>query len=244
MAGSQVHQKVVNSLLRDIFSGRLRPGEKLSPERELSRAMNVDRTSLRVALKQLESMNLLDIRPGDGIYVKDFLQHAGIDFLRLLFSQTDEAIADLVNDKYVVDEIWEWWAATFPEVVKLGSRRFSMRDLKEMGDLLEREARHIDDLDLVIELEVAQQDLVASVAKNMIFSLIFNSSRPLRKKIAEIFVRSVDRQSLDQFIRTKKEVLQYYLLNPTGDFEAMAEGYRRQIDQNRQTVRKKLFESA
>ncbi|MFY9398494.1 MAG: GntR family transcriptional regulator [Desulfomonilia bacterium] len=243
MAGRQVHQKVVNSLLRDIFSGRLRPGEKLSPERELSRAMNVDRTSLRVALKQLESMNLLDIRPGDGIYVKDYLKHAGIDFLRLLFSQTDEAIVELVSDKYVVDEIWEWWTVTFPEVLKLGSKRFSMRDLKEMGDLIEREAKNLDDLEQVVEIEVAQQDLVASVAKNMIFTLIFNSSRPLRKKIAEMFVRLVDRETLERFVLSKKEVLQYYLLNPDGDFDAMAEGYRQQIDQNRQAVRKKLFES-
>ena len=65
----------------------------------------------------------------------------------------------------------------------------------------------------------------------------------MRKKIAEMFVRLVDRETLERFVLSKKEVLQYYLLNPDGDFDAMAEGYRQQIDQNRQAVRKKLFES-
>ena len=42
MANKQVHQKVVNNLMRDIFANKLQAGEKLPPERELSKAMDVD----------------------------------------------------------------------------------------------------------------------------------------------------------------------------------------------------------
>ena len=85
MVNKQSHQKVSTTLMRDIFFRKLKPGEKLPSERELADSMNVDRTTLRVALKQLEAMQLLEIRRGDGIYVKDFLKNAGIDFLRVAF---------------------------------------------------------------------------------------------------------------------------------------------------------------
>ena len=72
MAGKQRYQEVVHSLLRRIFTRQLAPGTKLAPERQLAKDMDIDRTSLRVALKQLESMQVLDIRQGDGIYVRDY----------------------------------------------------------------------------------------------------------------------------------------------------------------------------
>ena len=61
MTNQQAHQKISTALMRDIFFHKLQPGEKLPSERELSGSLNVDRTSLRVALKQLEAMGLLDI---------------------------------------------------------------------------------------------------------------------------------------------------------------------------------------
>ena len=134
MANKQVHQKVSTALMRDIFFHKLKPGEKLPSERELSNSMNVDRTSLRVALKQLEAMELLDIRPGDGIYVKDFLKHAGIDFLRTLFSQNDTSENELAVDLFMMDEVWEWWIIMFPEMLELSAQRVSSRDFKELSD--------------------------------------------------------------------------------------------------------------
>ncbi|MFA5323981.1 MAG: GntR family transcriptional regulator, partial [Smithella sp.] len=79
MANQQVPERVVRILMRDIFNNKLKPGNKLPPAKEISKQMNVDLSSLRIALKQLESMNVLDIKQGDGIYVKDYVQHAGID---------------------------------------------------------------------------------------------------------------------------------------------------------------------
>lgn len=240
MANSQVHQKVANMLMRDIFSCKLHPGEKLPPERELSKNMDVDRTSLRVALKQLESMNLLDIRPGDGIYIMDFLKHAGIDFLRLLFSLDDDASTELISDKYIIDEVWEWWACIFPEMVKLAGKRLSPRDFKALGELFDREMEAIDQRELIIDLELAEQDLVAEVANNMIMILISNSSRPMRRKIVEIFINAIERDALIEFINTKRTMLRDFLLDPKADFSLVAEHYRGIINGHRQLVRRAL----
>lgn len=52
-----------------IVRGRLRPGDRLPPEKELSQALGLSRSSLREAVKALELIRVLDVRRGDGTYV-------------------------------------------------------------------------------------------------------------------------------------------------------------------------------
>lgn len=52
-----------------IVSGDLSPGDRLPPEKELSEALGLSRSSLREAVKALEVIRVLDVRRGDGTYV-------------------------------------------------------------------------------------------------------------------------------------------------------------------------------
>jgi hypothetical protein len=46
-------------------------------------------------------MNVLTIRQGDGIYVRDYMKSASLDFLRMLFSATRKK----PDDEWLVDPI-------------------------------------------------------------------------------------------------------------------------------------------
>jgi len=244
MANKQAHQKVATVLMRDIFLRKLNPGEKLPSERDLSNSMNVDRTSLRVALKQLEAMELLDIRPGDGIYVKDFLKHAGIDFLRVLFSGSksskEELDKDIDMDMFMIDEVWEWWIILFPEMLKLAAQRASSRDLKAMSDLMDIELNSLNDKERLIELWLDEQDLIAAAVNNTVLMLIFNSSRPLRRNILRIYLECVNREDLEQFITIKKSLLMDFLMNADKNTALDVEKYRAILISQRQVARSKL----
>ena len=61
--------QIAEGLLDRIESGELSPGNRLSPERELSEALGVNRMTLRRALQLLETRGLLVRRRGDGTYV-------------------------------------------------------------------------------------------------------------------------------------------------------------------------------
>ena len=241
MANKQAHQKVANTLMRDIFFHKIKPGERLSSERELSISMNVDRTSLRVALKQLESMELLDIRPGDGIYVKDFLKHAGIDFLRALFSQKDTLEDGLAVDMFMIDEAWEWWIIFFPDMIKLAATRASSRDLKKMSILFDRELECINQRDKLIEIWMDQQELIASTINNMVLMLMFNSSRPLRRNMLRIFMECVEQEDLERFVFSKKNLVVNFLMNCGRDINLDVEQYREILIAQRQIIRNKLI---
>ena len=121
MEGFQAHERVMNILVRQIFSRQIKPGDKLPSERQLAKDIHVDRASLRIALKNLELMNVLSIRQGDGVYVRDYMKGASIDFLRMLFLQTDEPENEWLTDPYILDEIWEFWTFFLPEMLKLAA---------------------------------------------------------------------------------------------------------------------------
>ena len=70
MPGSERrYQQIAQSLAARIDSGAFREGARLPAERDLSREMDVSRTTLREALIALELMNYVEIRTGSGIYV-------------------------------------------------------------------------------------------------------------------------------------------------------------------------------
>lgn len=62
---------VVRELLRNIRSGELKPGDKLPPERELSRAFGVGRSSIREAVSAMVLVGYFEVTQGKGIFLKE-----------------------------------------------------------------------------------------------------------------------------------------------------------------------------
>ena len=243
MVNRQAHQRVSTVLMRDIFFQKLKPGAKLPSERELSESMDVDRTTLRVALKQLEAMQLLEIRRGDGIYVKDFVKHAGIDFLRVLFSDNKLPDDELAADMFMLDEVWEWWIIQFPEMIRLAAQRASVRDLKELSDTIDQELKYKNDREKLIELWIYEQDRIAEVLNNMVLRLIFNSTKPLRINILRILMNCIPPEQIEDFINAKKSLLMELLTNTDENLDYYAQQYRRILMEQRQITRNKLIQT-
>jgi GntR family transcriptional regulator, transcriptional repressor for pyruvate dehydrogenase complex len=73
-------------LLRD---GRLRPGDKLPPERELATMLGISRPSVRQALSALGLIGIIESRQGSGTYVAENLARLPLEpfIYRLLLNQ-------------------------------------------------------------------------------------------------------------------------------------------------------------
>ena len=61
---------VIEQLANQVRSGAVAPGSRLPAESELSRLFAVSRTVVREALAQLRADELVETRPGQGLYVK------------------------------------------------------------------------------------------------------------------------------------------------------------------------------
>ena len=238
----QSHERVMNILVRQIFSRQLKPGDKLPSERQLSKDMDVDRASLRIALKHLELMNVLTIRQGDGVYVRDYMKGASIDFLRMFFLQTEEPDNEWVADPYILDEIWEFWTFFLPEMLRLAIPKITPRDIKTLIDIFDEELANLHDKKHLIDLELLSQEAIAEVGNNIVVILITHTCRPLRKKMIEMFYDSLDEERIKKHIEIKKELVLSYLASATPDSLALIERYRETLNGYRATLRKLLFE--
>ncbi len=73
----KVYEEIVGQIKALIVEGRLQPGDKLASERDLSEQLGVSRASVREALSALEMAGIIEIRPGEGSFVKQ-LSFAGL----------------------------------------------------------------------------------------------------------------------------------------------------------------------
>jgi GntR family transcriptional regulator, transcriptional repressor for pyruvate dehydrogenase complex len=80
---TRIYQEIVRQVKTMIAEGRLKSGDQLPPERDLAEKFVVSRTSVREALRALESLGLVQIRPGEGTFVREVSVESLIEPLAL-----------------------------------------------------------------------------------------------------------------------------------------------------------------
>ena len=67
---TSVTAQAIEQIKKSLFSGEYQPGDKLSTETELSAALGVGRSTVREAIRTLEAMGYVELRPGRGAFVR------------------------------------------------------------------------------------------------------------------------------------------------------------------------------
>lgn len=116
MTYSKIRQMKVSDVIEQqleflILEGTLRPGEKLLPERELAKQLDVSRPSLREAILRLESKGLLTRRQGDGTFVQSNLWRSFCDPLVELLAEHAESQFDLLETRHALEGVAAYYAA-------------------------------------------------------------------------------------------------------------------------------------
>jgi DNA-binding FadR family transcriptional regulator len=71
LRGPALYQAVRDYIKRYILENDLQPGDPLPPEGQLVEVLGVGRSSVREAVKSLQSLGIIDVRKGDGLYVRE-----------------------------------------------------------------------------------------------------------------------------------------------------------------------------
>lgn len=100
---SKVYLEIVKQLRTMIHTDKLKPGDKIPSERELSERLNVGRSSVREALRSLELLGLIETRRGDGTFIKDFRGHQLVELISTFILQDNEAKEDVHETKYLIE---------------------------------------------------------------------------------------------------------------------------------------------
>jgi GntR family transcriptional repressor for pyruvate dehydrogenase complex len=93
----RIYEEVVDMIVQRIRSGTLAVGQRFPPERVLAEEMGVSRTSLREALRALESMGYIYSVPGGGNYVNSVSLEHVLSPLSAMVAQDKKLAADIIE---------------------------------------------------------------------------------------------------------------------------------------------------
>ncbi len=183
-------RRIADLLLARIFTGELKPGDRLPPDRVLAEQLGVDRTSLRTALSELAGRNIVKAVRGSGVVVLDYREHAGLDFLDAVLGMSD---IDLGSALHL--EILDLWVDVVPAVIRMAIRRSTPADIAALDDLFGRQLDLMEqgaELPSIASVEVEVQDYLVRLSGSTILGLLANSMRRSRVQFVTSFYRTVD----------------------------------------------------
>jgi len=126
-------EQAMESLLGMLHQGKLKPGDRLPSQRELSAMMGLSATVVREALHGLAGMKVINIAHGRGAYVS---QVSAKDLIRpeaLLFVMQRETLLQAIEVRGILEV----------EAMALATERATPSDLLEMERILQRIDRAI-----------------------------------------------------------------------------------------------------
>lgn len=67
---TRAYEQVVEQIKESIEKEKFLPGDRLPSEREMSEQLSISRSVIREAMSILQTSNIIDVRPGSGVFLK------------------------------------------------------------------------------------------------------------------------------------------------------------------------------
>jgi len=181
-------EQIAGRVLALISERRLKPGERLPPERELAGAMGVSRSSLREALRALSMLGVTDMRHGDGTYVTA-LDPAGLMRpLGLVLSLSDAGFEDLFEARKMVE----------PRLAGLAAERATPDELDALERCAAESDASVDDDEAFMRIDLELHGLISAAARNVLLARLVDSIGELAiaSRVATTSVPGLKEQSV------------------------------------------------
>ena len=125
---NRIYQDVVDQIQTSILDGKITPGSKLPPERDLCELFQTSRGTLREALRILEQKNLIEIRLGvnGGAYVRNPNSELMAENLAMLIRSNEVGL----------DHLEEFREGIEGDVASLAAQRATAADIEQLQNLL------------------------------------------------------------------------------------------------------------
>ena len=175
----RVYTKVAEQLQNHIIN-ELNPGDMLPPERELVRMFGVSRSSIRDAIRRLETVGLLEPRQGVGTVVKDLSADAVVAPITGMVLQKRKAIHELLDVRMLIE----------PELTRRAALHATPEQIAEMRAILDRQEEKVVKGELATDEDTNFHYTIAQAADNSVLlklaHVLMDSLRELRERSLEV----------------------------------------------------------
>lgn len=168
----KIYEQIVDQIGQLVAQGQLKPGDRLPSERELVERFQVSRASIREAISALEMMGLIEVRSGEGTFIRQVnIESVVTPLAWMLFIEKD---TDL--ELYEARKILEVQAAG------LAAERADEDEISEMFEALEIMRKDLESHHLGEEADHHFHYAIARATHNKILFRLMNTLSDTMKK--------------------------------------------------------------
>lgn len=156
--GSRVYESVVAQLQRLVIDGRLVPGDKLPSERELCKMLQVGRSSIRDAIRHLQTLGVVRSRHGGGTVVQDLSPESIVTPLATMLTRRRAMVEELMDVRAIIE----------PALAARAAVHASPEDLERLRSLVLHQERRLRAGELSIDEDAEFHAIIARAAGNRV----------------------------------------------------------------------------
>jgi GntR family transcriptional repressor for pyruvate dehydrogenase complex len=219
-------RQIVVKFRKAIEDGTLKQGDKLPPERDLCTQLGVSRTSLREAMRVLETYGLVESTQGGGTFITDNFSENVFDFLGFGKTLTKENFHHLLNTRRVLE------TGALEQALSLGDSN-NASDLERLACELEKEE---DPVCLGI-LDAQFHEKIVELSQNPILAALYKMIyKILLQGTSQVIQYPVSR---DIAVRDHKKIARAFM---SGDREACLAAIREHLHNTEKVIEEYLHE--
>lgn len=177
----KIYEEIADALIESIRTGELLPGEKLDSVQALSESFQVSRSAVREALSALKAIGLIEMKQGEGTYVKQFDPEQLTFSLSPAFLMKQHDVTQLLELRTII----ETGAVKKAALLRTDDDLHQLREALEQMKLAEAHKETGEEADLSFHLAIAtasKNDLLKALM-NHVSTLLVETMRETRKAV-------------------------------------------------------------
>lgn len=214
----KITDQIYSTLKKLILSEQWPVGYRVPSENDLASQFGVSRMSVRMALQKLQALGLLEVRVGDGSYVKEFSLNAFLSDLGEIILKTDD-----------IRQISEFRKTIELAALKLAIDNLTLQNTEELHSILSQMMAAIQNADdeEFINWDFQFHRKICEISGNELFLTIYDICRSLMHKYYSLN-RHISAITKDSIEKEDHVVLFQYMCER--NYEKSAELYREMVD--------------
>jgi len=190
---------VFEQLRLRILSGSWPAGARLPNERDLAEQLEVNRGSVREALKRLEFLELVEVKHGQGTFVRDPGGSSALQLVELLLLDPRTVTPELL------EELLAFRRDMTLHVVALAARHRTEEQLERAQALLAEERARADDPLEALRIDVEFNRLLGEATGNFLYRILSNLFTRLIRRLGPLYYNESRRA--ERSLETHRELL-------------------------------------
>ena len=171
----RLYESVIEQIMNLIKNNKLKPGDKLPPEREMAEKLSISRNSLREAFRVLESKGLIKSKAGGGRYLREIRKNGYSNTENVILSLEKSSILELLEAR----EIFEG------KIAEVAAQRATTEDIELIEKALDKTNKEEISNGKKTESDTEFHLAIARASRNFVFVNIMQLHLDLLKETRE-----------------------------------------------------------